>query len=110
MMLIFLQLSSFKYTKDYDKDTTDLVKAFADNKFEQIWHSDKFGDASIQINPLTKKKSLDLWDLPRAELPSHVQLSPDSKVTIKNFIQDCTFRSIAILSLSFLQSSDHFHH
>ena len=80
MTLFFLQLSSFKCTKDYDKDTTELVQAFADNKFEQIWHSDKFGDASIQVNPLTKKKSLDLWDLPRAELPSQVQLSPDSKV------------------------------
>ena len=84
-MTLFLQLSSFKCTKDYDKDTTELVQAFADNKFEQIWHSDKFGDASIQINPLTKKKSLDLWDLPRAELPSQVQLSPDSKVK-KNFV------------------------
>ena len=79
---LYRQLSSFKCSKDCDQDTTELVKAFTDHNVEQIWHSDKYDEETIKINVLTKKKSLDLWDLPRAELPSHVQLSPDSKVNL----------------------------
>ncbi len=110
-----MQLPAFKYTKDYDPETTELVKAFCDHKFEQIWNDSENDLAAEALSPtpngearepgstvqgepgsaaattaavdsgadsakLTKKKSLDLWDIPTADLPSHVQLSPDSKV------------------------------